>query len=415
MAKSEKQQRMEEIFAANPTIGRTKLAVMAGVNPTTARLFINCKRMEAAQNREVTPDTPGVSDTSYLARLEIENRHLKGQLKDKEDRLQELSAAADILKDLSEAQLTPPPWLEKQGSSKTYRAIATATIADTHFDEVVNPNELGGVNAYNRQIAQVRLREFFGNTVKLGRDFFSGIRMEGLVMPMLGDIVSGNIHDELAQSNAAAILDTCLFWSEEIASGIDHAAKHYGQVFCPCVVGNHGRQTKKPRAKGRVKDNFDYLIYSLIARHFKDDERITFKIPETADAHYNIYNVRYCITHGDQFRGGSGISGALSPLLLGDARKRKRSDATNRPYDYMVMGHWHQEIDTHGIIVSNSMKGYDEYAMLSNFAYSEPSQAFWLTDPDKGRTLRTSVHVRSKDEQWERVENQQAPAWATKL
>lgn len=172
MAKSEKQQRMEEIFAANPTIGRTKLAVMAGVNPTTARLFINCKRMETAQNRETAPDAPGVADVSYLARLEIKNKHLKGQLKTKEDRLQELSAAADILKDLTEAQLTPPHWLEKQGSSKTYRAIATATIADTHFDEVVNPNELGGVNAYSRQIAQARLREFFANTVKLGRDFF---------------------------------------------------------------------------------------------------------------------------------------------------------------------------------------------------------------------------------------------------
>ena len=52
--------------------------------------------------------------------------------------------------------------------------------------------------------------------------------------------------------------------------------------------------------------------------------------------------------------------------------------------------------------------------MLSNFAYSEPSQAFWLTDPDKGRTLRTSVHVTSKNEQWEAVDNEPTPAWITK-
>lgn len=413
MQQSEKQQRMEAIFAENPTIGRISLAKMAQVNQTTAQLFLRGKKGPSQPAKPKMPETMP-EEISRTARLEIENKHLKQQIKEQTERLKELSAASDVLKDISEAQLSPPEWIEKTGSGKSHRAIATATIADTHFDEVVRPSEMGGVNAYNRQIAQVRLREFFQNTVRLGRDFFAGIKMEGLVLPILGDIVSGNIHEELAQSNAAAILDTCLFWSEEIASGIDHAAKWYGKVFVPCVVGNHGRQTKKPRAKGRVKDNFDYMIYAMIARHFKDDDRITLQIPETADAHYTIYNTRYCITHGDQFRGGHGIAGALSPLLLGDARKRKRSDATNNPYDYMVMGHWHQEIDTHGIIVSNSLKGYDEYAMLQNLAYSEPSQAFWLTDPDKGRTLRTSVHVTSKDEQWDKVEAYGTPSWMGK-
>lgn len=410
-------ERMEEVWRSNPDIGRGKLKKAAGVSLPMAQRFIDWKKgkrancpgreVQAAPPKGAPPDAKA-PDTK-AARLEIENRSLRQQLHDQTEHLTRLAAAADLLSDLSSAQLSPPKWL-LTSSGKTCRAIATACLADPHFDEVVNPAEVGGVNAYNREIARLRLREFFANVVKLGRDYFAGIRMEGLVLAMLGDIVSGNIHEELAESNAAAILDTCLFWSEEIAAGIEHAAGFYNQLFVPCVVGNHGRLTKKPRCKGRVRDNFDYLIYSLVARHFRDDSRISFLIPDTADASYSVYSTRYCQTHGDQFRGGSGIAGALSPLMLGDARKRKRNSATNRPYDYLVIGHWHQDIDTRGIIASNCMKGYDEYAMQNNFEFSEPSQAFWLTDPEKGRTIRTSVHVRAKEERWQ-GEKTGMPAW----
>lgn len=394
-----------------PDIGRKKLRDRAGVSLSMAQRFLGKKKA----GKEILPNSkmfapPPVSPDTKTARLEIENRSLRQQLNEKTEQLTRLAAASDLLKDISSAQLTPPKWLLTV-SGKTHRAIATACLADTHFDEVVNPAELGGVNAYNREIAKLRLREFFKNTVKLGKDIFSGIRMEGLVMPMLGDIVSGNIHEELAESNAAAILDTCLFWSEEIAAGIEQTLKFYGQMFIPCVVGNHGRLTKKPRHKGKVRDNFDYLIYSMLARHFRNNERISFLIPDTADVNWRIYNVRYCGTHGEQFRGGSGISGALAPLMLGDARKKKRSNAINAPYDYLVFGHWHQEIDTRGLIGSNSLKGYDEYAMNNNFDYSEPSQAFWLTDPDKGRTVKAPVHVGSKDEKWEQAEGSATPLW----
>lgn len=397
------QDRMLAALAENPQIGRCKLSSVANVSLPMAQRFLKKQRQSTA------PPSPETGTKESL--LLLENKHLRHQLATQSEQLTKLSAAADLLKDISSAQLSPPKWL-LQTSGKTHRAIACATLADPHFDEVVNPSELGGCNAYNREIAQLRLRRFFTNTVKLGRDVFAGIRMEGIVLAMMGDIVAGNIHEELAQTNAASILDTCLFWSEEIASGIEQLLSFYGQAFIPCVVGNHGRLTRKPRHKGRVRDNFDYMIYSLVARHYRDNEKVTFLIPDTSDAHFQIYSTRYCATHGDQFKGGSGIAGALSPLLLGDARKRKRSTATNKPYDYLMMGHWHQEIDAMGIICSNTMKGYDEYASDGNFAYSDPSQSFWLTDPEKGRTVRAPIHVRDAAEKWD-FERLESPTWLT--
>jgi UDP-2,3-diacylglucosamine pyrophosphatase LpxH len=97
----------------------------------------------------------------------------------------------------------------------------------------------------------------------------------------------------------------------------------------------------------------------MIARHFKGEEEISFAISNSSDYRYKVYNTRFRITHGDQFKGGSGISGMLSPLMLGDHRKREKSTGT--PYDYLVMGHWHQQAHVMGIIVNGNLKGYDEW------------------------------------------------------
>ncbi len=42
-----------------------------------------------------------------------------------------------------------------------------------------------------------------------------------------------------------------------------------------------------------------------------------------------------------------------------------------------------------------------EFAANNNFSFSKPTQSFWLTDPEHGRTLRAPIHVTSKDENWE--------------
>lgn len=111
----------------------------------------------------------------------------------------------------------------------------------------------------------------------------------------------------------------------------------FERVYIPCVGGNHGRIDKKPRSKNRAFDNYDWLVYLLLTKHFRGEKDITFDISEGSDVQFALHNTRYLLTHWDQFKGGSGIAGALSPLLLGDARKRKRQMAVQRPYDFMMM------------------------------------------------------------------------------
>lgn len=305
-----------------------------------------------------------------------------------------------VLTKVSRASLKPPRWTAPPKAADKDRAIATAFLSDCHFDEVVKPEEIGWVNAYDREIAEKRLRKFFESVSKLMTHYVSGIRMDGLVLPLGGDLVSGNIHEELEITNQDSILSTCLHWSEQLAAGVNLLKSMGVPVHIPCVVGNHGRLNKKPRYKGRVKDNFDWLIYRLLTLHFQGDEQITFDISESTEARWNCYATRYHMSHGDQFGGGSGISGILTPLSLGDHRKRKVMQATNRPYDVLLLGHFHQLKDMGGVIVNGALKGYDEFAAGHNFGYEPAQQAFWLTDPKHGKTIFAPVHVECTDEPW---------------
>lgn len=298
---------------------------------------------------------------------------------------------------------TPPKWLTPKARNAGNRATVTTILSDSHFDEVVNPDEVGGTNAYDRDIATKRLHRYFERVVMISRDLLSGVTYDGAVLMLGGDLFSGDIHDELVQSNepGETILSGILYWSELVAAGIDMLADEFGKVHVPVVVGNHGRRSRKPRMKMRAKDNYDWLFGHVVARQFSDDDRVTFTIPEEADCRFSVYDTDYLLTHGDQFRGGNGIAGIWSPIMKGDAKKRSREAASDRPYDIMVMGHWHQLKWGGQFIVNGSSKGTDEYAWISNFDPEPPAQAMWLTTPEHGASIQAPIYVADpKQEGW---------------
>lgn len=302
------------------------------------------------------------------------------------------SALATLYARLADHPADPPKWLAakpKRGTKKS-PVIATAFLSDCHFDEVVDPVQINRVNSYNRAVAEQRLRTFF-EKVQMLCDTYLNFDVQGLVLPLGGDMVSGNIHEELKETNEAYILETCLHWADRLQAGIEMMARHFPTVHIPTVVGNHGRQTRKPRAKGRTQDNFDWLIYKLL--ELRAPKNVTYQVGLDADVRWPVYAHRYQMTHGDQFRGGSGWGGLASPIMRGDQKKRVREEATKTPYHTLIMGHWHSFRDFGRVIINGSLKGYDEYAHLENFEFEVPQQAFWLTAPEHGRILTCPILV----------------------
>lgn len=290
-------------------------------------------------------------------------------------------------------ELEPPTWTLTAKHNDSAPGVPTLFLSDLHWGEVVNASQINGVNKYNLSIARERLQSTIDSAVHLLGILSPKFEYPGIVCALGGDMISGNIHDELTATNEIQSIPAVLDLYGELVGMITLLADKFGKVLCPCVSGNHGRDTPKIWNKDRNNTSFDWLLYRFLAKHFESDKRVTFFIPDGPDAYYRIYSHRYLLTHGDQFRGGDGLIGCLGPIIRGDHKKRSRNGQIDMDYDTMILGHWHQYIHHSRVIVNGSLKGYDEYAYNNSFGFEQPQQALWITHPKYGITFRMPVYV----------------------
>jgi hypothetical protein len=337
------------------------------------------------------PDVAGAAELTKTQRQKQEILLLRAQVRELAQEAVDTTRLRTLIHGIKETPLNPPKWLARKKATSVH-GTPTLFLSDLHWGERVFPAQVNGSNEYNLVIAHERLKRVITSSVRLLRDYLTGGEYDGFVLALGGDMVSGNIHEELRETNDAQILACVVDLYENLVPAIELLADEFGRVFVPCVVGNHGRLDKKPRAKGAARDNFEWILYQFLYKHFLKDSRVTIVVSESLDYLYKVHNTTYLLTHGDQFRGGSGISGPMTPWALGDHRKRKRQDAIKQPYDVMIFGHWHQLFwGNGGFICNGSLKGYDEYAFRSNFSFQAAMQALWVTHPDKGITFQMPV------------------------
>ncbi len=334
-------------------------------------------------NIEASRLVAGLFDRLAEAQLEIRDLHSAKALDHRHVR--------EVIFGLSEAKPDIPSWIIDPPKAQHSPGVPTLFASDWHWGEVVDPEQINGVNKYNLRIAHARAKRMVERTIDLLKNHMVNPSYPGVVFPLGGDMVSGDIHDELRESNELATIPTVLDLLEVLCACIKSLADAFGKVHVPCVTGNHGRNTLKIRAKGRVHTSYDWLLYCLLEREFKGDKRISFQVSSGPDCSYSIYGHRYLLTHGDQFRGGDGMVGALGPILRGDHKKRSRNGQIGLEFDTMLLGHWHQYCHLGRVIVNGSLKGMDEYAYSNNFGFEVPKQALFITHPRHGITFALPV------------------------
>ncbi len=365
-----------------------------------SRSTIQGRLGEAAQ-RGLTAETPipdhepAVVDSRIL-RLEDENRRLRTEIKDvHRDNLNATEVRESIL-GLTAETAPPPEWLIDVSEASGVTGVPCTIWSDWHLGERVQRAEVNGVNEFNLAIAEGRIHRLVERTVDLCFSHMTNPSYPGIVVNLLGDIVSGEIHQELSETNEDELFPIILWARDRLIAALKSLADHFGRVYVACSPGNHGRTTKRPQAKRYIYKNADWLVFCLVERHFADvgDDRIRLSIPETGECLYSIYGRRFMAVHGDDLgvKGGDGIIGAIGPIMRGEIKMRNSQAQVGRDYDTLVMGHWHQMLWLPRAVVNNTLKGYDEFARRNLRAIATPaSQALWFTHPKRGITARWEV------------------------
>jgi hypothetical protein len=140
-------------------------------------------------------------------------------------------------------------------------------------------------------------------------------------------------------------------------------------------------------------------LYQHLERHFQNDDRFHFQIPNETDYNFAVQGHRFTLTHGDTLgvKGGDGIIGVIGPIARGTTKLGRSEAQIGRDFDTLLMGHYHTYLprsDAVPVVANGSLIGYNEYARLAlRVPYSRPSQALWFMHEKHGFTASWPVYL----------------------
>jgi hypothetical protein len=336
-------------------------------------------------------------DEFLASQSELVNE-LKNQLKEKERVLESYKKEHGRLEvffsavSASIAALQPQPQTYVHKSERsTSPVIAVAQITDGHMGAVQPANEIEGFNEFNPEICHRRQIDFIERYNKwIDRERLSYTINECVIL-VTGDLISGDIHDELKITNAFPVTVQVVKASQVLSEQLSMLAQNFDKVTVHFVVAdNHSRLTHKPQSKQEGLNSLNYLVGILSESYLKEyinQKRVEFNIYPVHEKVVKVGNRNYLISHGH------GVRGWMGKPWYGFERKVQR-EATARMdlamnekiklheigFHKYIFGHYHTPFQDLYYWCSGSVQGTDAYDH-KNGRYAPPSQPGWLVHP----------------------------------
>lgn len=344
---------------------------------------------------------PPVDPNSELAKR---NRELEGRLRETETHLRAALHRADTAENLREKVLRldqklpdeDPSWISygtDTGSGETTVLTPLLFASDFQVGEVIDPDQLDGMNAYNADVFAERYQRLIDRSIDLSRHHVGPCDIPGIVYARGGDEISGRIHKELAETNDLQQIPAlkALFLHER--AGIRRLRDEFGNVHVISIPGNHDRTELKPQGKGYTLDSFATLLSWWLESSFDDDPRVTFQTPKSGDAFFDISGWKFLLSHGDRMgsRGGQGFVGPAATIARGHKKLYENWAMTGQRPDYILTGHLHTSLKLELGWANGSLAGYSEYARDLRCTPDAPKQWLLFINPKRGVSAQYEV------------------------
>ncbi len=282
------------------------------------------------------------------------------------------------------------PNIIKNKNKELSKETAMLLLSDCHIGEVVNFEETHGLCEYNVDIFRNRIDHLCNTIINIVEKKLMGYDIKKLVIAQLGDMVSGNIHEELVETSQGNILDWVYGGAKYLAKFIYQLTSVFEEIEVVCIPGNHGRTKKKPYYKNKYV-NWDTILYHTQSAYFSNNKkRVNFIIPKSPFYMYNVENHKFLFMHGDDIQSWMNIpfygilraSSELSKVLYDQYGK----------FDYLALGHFHKIgiLDDMGgeILINGSVIGGNEFSLGKLKTMSLPKQMFFGVHKEKGISWR---------------------------
>ena len=288
----------------------------------------------------------------------------------------------DAFKILKESPSNEFVIMPKFGDKKG-EATAVVIASDWHIEEKVRPESVNGRNSYDIPTAEKRAVEFFENTIKLIKKEQQDVQIDTLVLALLGDFISSNIHEELLENCELTPMAAIIKAKNLIVAGIESILRETNlKLVIPCHVGNHTRITKKIHLSNEQGNSLEYFMYHTLSDYFAKEKRITWMIAEGYHSYIQIYNYTIRFHHGHSIKFGGGVGGIMIPVQKAISQWNKIKWA-----DLDCFGHLHVQMDGKNFLANGSNIGYNSFAVAIKADFDTPRQTFFLIDKKRGKTV----------------------------
>lgn len=260
--------------------------------------------------------------------------------------------------------------------SRGIKIIPFVLLSDWHVEETVEAESVNDLNEFNLDIADRRIDRLFNNVLRMLQRVSKDEDGHEAVICLLGDFISGNIHEELMEGNSLQPIDAIIWAQKRLISGINFLLAHTKLRFTVvCKSGNHSRITKKIHCSTEDGNSLEYMMYNTLAQHFEGNKRLKFIINKGYFSYLNVMGYTIRIHHGHALKFGGGQGGLFIPAYKAIGRWNEGKSA-----HLDLFAHFHQLRNGGKFICNGSLIGVTSYSLRS-CGYEPPCQKFFcLTD-----------------------------------
>lgn len=253
-------------------------------------------------------------------------------------------------------------------------AIPFIVASDWHVEETVTADSVNQLNEFNLKIADERINNFFKNSLKLLKIHSQEVKIDTVVFALLGDFISGNIHEELLETASLRPAEAIAWVMQRIDAGIKFFLDNTKYNFIiPCHVGNHTRITEKVHMATEAGNSLESIMYNFLATKYKNEKRLTFIIAEGYHTYLDLYGYTIRMHHGHAIKYGGGVGGIFIPTYKAISQWNRARTAT-----LDIFGHYHQLKNGGNFISNGSLIGWSPYALRIKADFEKPRQKFFM-------------------------------------
>lgn len=193
-------------------------------------------------------------------------------------------------------------------------------LGDIHYGLEFH-NRLGD---YSSDIAKGRVMDYADFLIELG----AKNNISDIYVPLMGDLVSGIIHNTIRIENRENLIEQIMGVSELIATFLLQLSLHFDNIYVISVDGNHSRIDLNADA-GLKDERLDALVAWYCKARTLLVKNITFlNSMDSTIAEFDLFGKQYVCVHGD-----------MDPNLRTSAERI--STMLDKHIDYILSAHTH--------------------------------------------------------------------------